>query len=222
MYTTITRVTVSEHQSATLRASLACTANRVDHTVVVTSAHDRDTRDLCAHASNVTCRVTDALHRNGNAFNKGAAIEEMQRVLHGRGEHLLIMDADICLSRTMWKRIHAALPLPHGVLLSIVDRCIYTSPGDAQTRQVSKRDRPTGFTTMGFFQLYRASPTSPYYPTNYPTAAGSDLAFGKSFHHRIVVTGWAHHMGDTGNWYGRRQPIAATNWTEISFAHDCK
>ena len=73
----LVRVTVSENQSDTLAVSLQCSRGFVNHTIVITSPMDRETQRVCSQSRLTRCHVTEALHLNGDPFNKGRALQEV-------------------------------------------------------------------------------------------------------------------------------------------------
>ena len=73
----IIRVTICEHQNATLQASLDCNRPFINNTIIVTTAEDLWTQRICM-INNISCHITSKLHERGQKFNKGAATQEIQ------------------------------------------------------------------------------------------------------------------------------------------------
>lgn len=211
----ITWVVVSEHMDGMLEATLACNSHHVDRVIVITSPEDNATRRVCSKASDkVSCHITDSLHRNGDPFNKGRALHELQTILHGnptmRDHLILLMDNDICMPEGLW----AAIPAQpqNDVLYSVPNRCIYDTPQEAsQGKPTSVHE--SQYSTIGFFQLYKVSPQSPLYATEYPTAAQSDLLFANLFERVVHLHGHVHHLGTTNHWSGFHGQSA--EWSEV-------
>lgn len=212
------RVTVSVNSSDTLALSLRCSDAFVTKTIVITTAGDSRTQQLCAHTPRVRCHTTMAFHQNGDVFNKGRAINEVQRLLHRRvGSHILLLDADICVPKSVWPSVIRNLPRSDSVLLGVVNRCIYA---DALSSSYTRETHTNGnaVTSLGFFQLYMANTTTPLYPTTHPTAAVSDKIFANNFkkENRRRLPDYVNHLGRTGGWRGR---VVANNSAAWMRAH---
>ena len=214
------RLTVSVNQSNKLDASIKCNRPFINSSIIITEPEDTSTLSVC-FKNNVTCKTTNSLHINRASFNKGKVYSDMQKLLHKdatiQGKHMLLLDADICISQLLWKKILNHLPQTSYSLLSVIDRCILRKPTDLIEKKYEIDSSPKGFvTTLGFFQLYRINQSSPIYPVNYQTAAISDKVFGNKFHRskRVWLSGRAFHMGTTHHWNGG--PITHENWSSIA------
>lgn len=157
---------------------------------------------------------------NNSTFNRGAAYNEIQRTIHKKKEmqnkYLVLMDADICVPRKLWKPILLNLPTTRYSLLSLLDRCVLDEPNSLKYNKYRVIVEPKKYvTTLGFFQLYKIHEHSPVYPINYPTAAKSDKVFGNNFHrsNRTWINGRVFHMGKTGRWSGQLR--LQKNWSKI-------
>jgi hypothetical protein len=173
-----------------------------DDVIVVTHPDDKGTQRVCAHHS-VECVKTTDFHKDGNAFNKGRAINIGKNHLTQTG-WLLHLDADIVLPhrfRNMldradlnakniygadrvniygyeaWQKFKTKL-IPHHAEKWFVD------PGFAHADKAPEGARfgarvihmEYGWIPIGFFQLWHGSQGHSY---NYKrgAAAGSDILF---------------------------------------------
>ncbi len=79
-----------------LAETLPCLLKQVERVVVVTSLDDERTAEVVARHDRVELVRTDAFYRNGDIFNKGAAINEgLQRL--ALNSWTLLMDADTAI-----------------------------------------------------------------------------------------------------------------------------
>lgn len=211
-------VTVSENEVGKLKASLLCNKPLVDNIVIVTSPDDKETQRVCAEQS-LSCHVTTALHENGDAFNKGRALSDIQKLLHqeagGDDSLIMLVDNDICLPSDLWLR--APAEVPKGVLLSATERCMFENPKHYLRGWPATQGR-WNFDTMGFLQIYRAHAEAPLYPTSCTTAAESDLIFGRLFEQQTVLPVVVTHLGMAGwsyenHWKGNTD---STDWEAVS------
>lgn len=213
----VTWLTVSEHMSGMLTATLACNRDLVDRVVVVTSNNDTATRRLCREEG-IECHITEALHLNGDPFNKGRALREAQELLHGdpaeQGSLVLLVDNDICLPPDLWEQLPQELE--SGALYTTVDRCLFLTPDHARRGAPVMQTKAKWFKTMGFFQLYTAHPGAPLYSaTASRTAGGSDLAFADSFGTVKKLPLYVNHFGATNSdWAGSTRDTAA--WASVT------
>jgi Glycosyl transferase family 2 len=192
-----------------LRESLPINQALVDDLVVITSADDNATREVCRRHS-VRCVVSDE-HRRGGPFNKARLI---QRALNQIGAHdwVLHLDADVVLPR----RFRDLLDWAHLDERCIygVDRCnlvgwdawhnlinkkgcwdnhVYESglrfadDVPVATRWVSKLH---GYVPIGFFQLFHGSAMIDrglhlrHYPYHHGDAARTDVQFALQWDRR--------------------------------------
>ena len=213
----IVLLTASVNYSDILDASLRCNKQFVDDTIVLTSHADALTMKVCRR-NNATCSVTDKFFASGAKFNRGAAYKEVQRLLHRNpslwGKHLLLLDAGVCIPKAMWSNIIDHLPATPYSLLSVLDRCNLRQPSDfldGNYTTLAEQDRYKE--TLGFFQLYKISSSSPLYPDQFPSGAVSARVFGNKFV-RVLLPGRVWHMGRTRHWSGRRN--TNDDWASIS------
>lgn len=147
----------------------------LDRWLIVTSPDDEETRDVCRRLSLPTL-LTEDMHRQGEAFNKGRVIERALQHLSSDGWRLHL-DADIALpSKTrlllqaadldpkciygtdrvmvrnyeQWKRLEQSGWLAHD------HHCLSTVPPgfNIGTRWVH---HDMGYVPIGFFQLWNSS-----------------------------------------------------------------
>jgi hypothetical protein len=88
-------VTVCVNYADFLAITLPRNKAHFDDYVVVTTAEDRETRELC-EAQGVRCVLTERLGHNGARFNKGCALNDGFAAL-ARRDWVVILDADILL-----------------------------------------------------------------------------------------------------------------------------
>lgn len=196
-----------------LQVSILCNIDFFDEIVVATAPDDSATLAVCNKFSTrgVWCYRTNAFHHSDAAFNKGAAVREVQRKLHkdaaARKEEtdIAIVDADVCLP----KAVDGPSP-PPGTLIGLRGRWVVPTMSDMLSGSPAFLEvfrEPTGF-----FQLYNAR--APHlYPSYLPTAGGSDQLFAMSFNHQQNIPAFAWMLGcPYVNWAG----VKTTDWTSIS------
>jgi hypothetical protein len=196
-------VVVSEHMNGFLEASLRCNQALFDEVIVITSPGDNDTLKICESGENARCHATTALHLNGDPFNKGRALREVQQLLHHDADSyadvlIALVDNDICLPPDLWDKMPRDLQTT--TLYTATKRCIFDTPDD-YSRGWPAIEEHSRFETMGFFQMYRAHPGSPLYEDSF-TSAGGDLDYAKKFGDVSRVDMSLNHMGKTVNWGG--------------------
>ena len=140
----IIRLTVSVNQSDTLDASIKCNKAFINSSNIITNSSDAFTKHVCV-LNNVTCKTYN-FRKNGAPFNRGSAYNHFQSLLHMdaamQGKHLLLLDADICIPKTLWARVLDNLP-ENTSLLSVLDRCILDEPADFSRKNRYKIEAPT-------------------------------------------------------------------------------
>lgn len=202
----VTMITVCDKEAGKLKASLRCNKKLVDKTIIITSAGDKKTQQLCRDEG-ITCHITNAMTKGGAKFNKGRAIHEVQKSLHSSpgmaNSFVMLVDADICLPETIWSTMP---PQPAGgVLYSAVDRCMFPSPEAFSAGWPALQGHWLS-STLGMFQSYVAGPSAPLYPEDSPTAAKSDYEYALLFPQIATVPIFLLHMGiaeDRGrDWLG--------------------
>lgn len=211
-------IVVAEKMHGFLQATLACNRALVDKIVVVTSPTDQETINVCQSAG-LVCHLTEALHMKGDAFNKGRALREVQQSLHKHpalaGWMALLMDVDICLPAEIWMDM-SDYPEAH-TLYSVFHRCIYDSPSSVSRGAPTSVEATPG-DSLGYFQMYMISPSSPAYADDYPTASESDTDFFQRFTNVQYLPSYVHHFGNigalTGNWDGA--DTSSTPWSAIA------
>lgn len=193
-----------------LAQTLPCLLEQVDRVVVVTTPDDDATAEVVAKHDRVELVQTDAFYRNGDLFNKGAAINEgLQRL--SVNTWTLLIDADTA--------ILGGIPIP-------ADRqAIYGARrlrvcGPVQWEHVKRLHAlhleelhsnmgPAGYFPYGFFQLYYRDEQTLGYPENLTDASESDYAFAMRWSRRVQLDMRVAHleMPDARpgiNWQGRK------------------
>lgn len=196
-----------------LRISIRCNLDLFDEIVIATTADDTATLQVCDtfQSRGVWCYKTNAFHRNNAAFNKGAAVREVQQKLHSAAAirkaetEIAIIDADVCLPKTL----HMPSPCPPGVLFGLRGRWIVPKFTDMMSGSPAFLEvfrEPTGF-----FQLYNGKAPR-LYPAYLPTAGGSDQLFAMSFDHQENIPSFAWMLGcPYVNWAG----VKTTDWNAL-------
>jgi hypothetical protein len=154
--------------------------------VVITTHADRETQDLCQSLS-VECRPTDQFSRDGDSFNKGAAIDWGMGYL-SRKEWICHLDADIylppmsrrwleqahldtdsiygvdrvnCVGYAPWKRyISGSRDLQHK------HHCLVEAPPFPLSSRIALAHH-RGYLPIGFFQLWHGK-----HRRRYPSCQG--------------------------------------------------
>lgn len=196
-----------------LQVSVQCNLDLFDQIVVATTPDDAATLEVCKRfqSRGVSCYKTNAFHRGQAAFNKGAAVREVQQKLHRdavtrKGEtEIAIVDADVCLPRTL----EMPSPCQPGTLIGLRGRWIVpTASGmfSGSPAFLEVFHEPTGF-----FQLYNAKAPR-LYPAYLPTAGGSDQLFAMSFDHQENIPAFAWMLGcPYVNWAG----VETEDWAAL-------
>jgi hypothetical protein len=216
-----------------LRETLHQNLPHLDDLVVVTSYDDTQTQQVCGRF-NVTCVPTDVMHRDGAAFNKGAAINVGLSRLEIR-DWALHLDADIALPPTFRRQIELERLDTNSIYgcdrVDVKGAEVWDTHLASGHRQHSHSLFVTppahmpvggrvihsqwGYVPIGFFQLWHLS-AHKQYPFNSPNAERTDMTFAMQWsanHRRHLTSAWVYHlMSDpSGNpmgcdWSGRKSP----------------
>jgi hypothetical protein len=219
-----------------LAATLANNLPHLDHLVIVTDHADWRTHELCAFYNagyKITLVKTEAFYENGDAFNKGRAINEGMKHLR-MGDWVVHFDADIWFSphlRMVLENRH----LDHGTVYGIdrlmchsynawanflaapkpINEHYYQVHADAfpMGTRVAHYNQPNGYFPIGYFQLWHPQSSGvKHYPAECPGADRTDLLFAELFprgqRHLIPETFVIHldsEKSEKGaNWNGRQ------------------
>lgn len=224
-------VTVCVGLSDYLAHSLPANKSLFDRLVVVTSPDDRETLQV-AKFFHVESLATDCMFEDNQVFNKGKAVNAgLEHVRFGGWvvqldvdivlppqardvlEHVDLceqflygVDRVMCPSYEAWQK-YMANPEP-----LYENGWVYPPPFPLDGRLYSQEDR--GYVPIGFFQLFHreANLGDPVYPTEFDTAAGSDMAFARKFprtHRHLLPELYALHLQTedsthAANWQGRK------------------
>ncbi len=205
--------------------ALARNLHHFDDLVVVTIHEDQATQSLCAFHG-VKCVMTDIFHEDGDAFNKGRAINLGLEYLR-RTDWVLHLDADILLP-DRFRSMLGKSGLQPGVLYG-ADRIMVTNKWQLKELERSRQYHhymvechgqigarivhdDLGYCPIGYFQLWHGSQRKKY-PTNSGNAAQSDLLFACQWprtQRQLLPTVLVHHLesaaGMGANWNGRTTP----------------
>jgi hypothetical protein len=229
----IDAVVVSSGYSDFLAWSLPTARSVFDRLVVVTSSTDEPTKRVCRHY-HVECVETDAFYDGGAAFNKGAAIDVGLNHLDFP-EWCVHLDADVVLPPRAGELLRTVEL--HEQMVYGVDRLMVPSydawvsflssptpqhyPGSAWPVPFPVGYRcvyADGYVPIGFFQMFHRESAylgRPLYPTQFPTAADSDVVFARQWprgKRALIPELFLYHLGSEtekpnkigANWQGRR------------------
>ena len=204
-----------------------------DELVVVTSPDDKATQAVCDHYF-VRCLVTDAMFRGGQVFNKGAAIEEGLRALDAP-DYVCVYDSDIAFpprAGELLRDAHLDEQCLYGVDRLMVPS--FEAWASFLTRPVRQHYQGSawpvpfpvgyrvthagrGYLPIGFFQLFNVHSAylgTPWYPTEFDTAAESDLRFALKYprgNRHVLPDFFVYHLESEAdpaavgtNWSGRK------------------
>lgn len=185
-----------------LAHTLPYNRNQFDNMVVVTDTKDENTKTLCEYY-HVTCVQTDIFYKDGQVFNKGAAINEGLKHLSNKG-WVLHLDADIYLP-PLTRTILEKLPLQKNKMYSC-DRLMCPSyydwvrfmnkPRNVQegwifvhmdafpigVRIAEYMTDDGGWEPIGYFQLWNPKGSNVYgYPTEHGFCDRTDVIQAKRF-----------------------------------------
>lgn len=220
--------------------SLPWNVRAFDRLIVVTTAADRHTRDICEH-HHIECVITDAFHRNEKAFDKGAAISEGLKHLSADA-WVCHLDSDIVLpprSRNILERLDLDPSGIYGIdrmmCHGFADFARYVTSPEVQHScdiyvqatafplgvRVAKL-KGNGYMPIGFFQLWNAGETGIRDYPSHGAADRSDMLFAQRWPRRrrhLIPEIVGIHIDniddgdDMGqNWRGRRtRPFVETH-----------
>jgi hypothetical protein len=202
----------------------------LDRVVVVTHPSDKATQSLC-HKYGVDCIETEIMHDEGDAFNKGRAIN--LGLSHLRHEGWLIhMDSDVLLPHGFRNRLRQAKLEPKNIYgadrLNICDwdeyqrvkdklvpqfgyRCLVTPLGDLQIGSRLLHNE-YGWCPIGYFQLWHSSMRRSY-PIIHGSAEHADVLFAVQWERRdriLLPEFFVYHLSSEKNapiginWKGRK------------------
>lgn len=194
-------ITVCVDYDDLLAITLPRNMRHLTECVVVTTPEDVRTQRLVESVPDARCHVTDAFTRNGERFNKGAAIEEAFDSL-GRNGWILVHDADTLLPDRL--AVESVKPTKlYGARRAILDDPSRWRPGFKwDSLPVSGE---TG--TPGYFQLFHADAMSRFkqwYGVESDHAGIGDAVFAMKFPDREWLNSKVLHLGPRDvNWFGR-------------------
>jgi hypothetical protein len=177
---------------------LLSNAKQFSRLVVVTDTKDKATADLCEH-HHVECVKTDVFYRDGQAFDKGAGINEgLKRLgLDGWVAHI---DADIILpprARGLLEAANLDPSMVYGIdrlmCRSFDDWIAYVGTPEVQQScnafvqatafplgaRVARMGDGDGYVPIGFFQLWHPSTSGVRSYPQHSDAGRGDFRFGQ-------------------------------------------
>lgn len=178
---------------------------------VITSSEDLRTQEFCKD-NNINCHVTDSFYKNGNTFNKGAAINSLffdDRIKVGlnNSEWVLMVDSDIVFRNLL--DIASNFEKDKNCLYSC-GRKIYNTKNDYLNNKYAQG----GCNFLGYFQLFHKDKILSYTDRNqgflYEFRNGSyyDCEFAKRFECQRCLPEDVDHLGPIYlNWDGRISPL---------------
>jgi hypothetical protein len=196
-----------------------------DDYIVVTTAADNETQELCRR-EDVRCVVTERLHHNGARFNKGCALNDGFAALAGP-EWVVVLDADtilpagarqemdrhlddprvlysarrrVCSTASLWRR-HTADP----------DRVPLIETHDDRRGYLQLGPGATGYFLAFHSQAPPVQGQSPWCKETFPDASEVDVEFARRWgRYRAWLPIDVIHLGPTrANWSGRITPAFA-------------
>lgn len=232
----IEAVIVCKDYSDFLEHTLPENMQHLDRVVIVTHPNDQATRALCSKYG-VDCVTTECMHEDGDAFNKGRAINLGLGHLRGT-DWILQMDADIVLPHGFRNLLHRAKLRPENLYGS--DRVNVYGFEHWQEHKHKRvphyshryfvepiKEFPIGariihsehgYCPIGFFQLWHRSQGKKY-PINQGNAEHTDVLFACLWprHQRVLLPELIcyHLESSTGpqpmgaNWNGRKTKLFA-------------
>lgn len=204
----IEAVTVCVGCADFLRESAKANAHHFDRWVIVTSKADHETFAVCREF-NLPCLQTDDFYRDGDAFNKGRAIQRGINALSCAG-WVLQLDADIILPHLFRQAIGSAELDPAKIYGADRQRVVgwpaWVKVRDSDWRQHSyhcyvrthpdhefghRWASPTdGYVPIGYFQLFHGSAAIKFgvhqkpYMAHHSNAARGDVQFAMQWDRR--------------------------------------
>lgn len=221
-----------------LAASLPFNKQLFNRQVIVTTPADTKTVNVCKHY-NVECFQTDVFTANGNKFNKGAAINAALEKIDFQ-DWCIHMDADVvlpALTRHILETIQLNEQFLYGVDRLMVPSYehwqrflsnplpqhdmayVHVGPYPVGVRVMKLENNRGGWCPLGYFQMFNRKATAlkkgPWYPTEWDTAATSDLHFAYKWprtHRHLLAELLCYHLGTEDsdatrmgqNWEGRK------------------
>jgi hypothetical protein len=217
-------VSVGEWYADILKTTLWAAMRHLTGCLVVTAPGDPSI-EVARSVPGVDVFETDLFRRDGDIFNKGAAIEAAFDKI-GRDGWILIFDADILMPARLplWGLDPTRL---HGTRRRILDDPSAYSP-TLDWKTCPLRDDPG---PIGYFQLFHADAPAlrdvrPWYGVEFPHAGGGDARFMLRWPagFRSFLPAECLHLGpvDT-NWFGAdpegrelmKKWVAETEWKNL-------
>ena len=215
-------VTICVNYADFLAITLPRNKAHFDNYVVVTTAQDCETRQLC-ESHGVRCVLTERLGHNGARFNKGCALNDGFAELE-RKDWIVILDADIVLPSIAREEIERQATDPR-VLFSAKRRVCPTidlwrrhEANPDRVPLIETHDDRRGFLQLGpgatgYFVLLQAQspPISgrwPWCSESFPDASEVDIDFARRWGRcRDWLPFEVVHLGPIReNWRGRVTP----------------
>ena len=195
---TLSGLTVSVDYADLLAKSLPLWFQGCDKLLVVTTARDKATIDLCSNYDGILVHITDAFYRYGAVFNKGLAISEAIEVFDYLDDWMLLFDADVIPTQG-WRGIVETSGIQPGNLY-----------GARRVMEDGTGNPHDNWELPGYFQLFHATDQNvqrrPLMDCSWIHAGGFDSEFQarwtREHKHRLSLT--LTHQGQHGrNWFGR-------------------
>jgi glycosyltransferase involved in cell wall biosynthesis len=218
----LTCVTVCVDYADFLGITLPRNKGFFDDYVVVTTAADSETQELCRREE-IRCILTDRLHHNGARFNKGCALNDGFAQLEGP-EWVVVLDGDTILPAGARKEMDAHVEDPR-VLYSAHRRVSPTAAlwlrhmaDPDRVPLIETHDDRRGYIQLGpggtgyFVVFHSQAPTLsehvPWCREEFPDASEVDVDFARRWgRYRAWLPFQVVHLGATrANWGGRVTP----------------
>ena len=175
---------------------------------VITSSEDLKTQEFCKN-NNINCYVTDSFYKNGNPFNKGAAINSLflgndkLKVGLNNSEWVLMIDSDIVVKNLL----DAAQNFQkENNCIYSCGRKIYNTKND----YLNNKYNLGGCNFLGYFQFFHKDKILPYIDRNqgflheFRNGSYYDCEFAQRFECQKCLPGDVDHLGPIYlNWDGR-------------------
>ncbi len=225
----IEAVIVCENYGDFLAETLPQNSSQLDHLVVVTNPKDKETQNVCNKYS-ITCVQTDCMHEDGDAFNKGRAINLGLGHLRGL-DWILHLDADILLPHNFRNLLQRAKLIKENLygadrvnargidhfdahkaeLTPAYSQGYFIEPPAAFPLGARIIHHEHGYTPIGYFQLWNKC-MGKKYPVNQGNAEHTDVLFAAQWTRQqrvllpeVIVTHLESEHVDMGaNWGGRK------------------
>jgi hypothetical protein len=222
-------VIVCKDYSDFLAHSLPENMQYFDRLVVVTHYNDKKTQALCNKFS-VECVQTSAMHEDGDAFNKGRAINLGLGHLRGL-DWILHLDADVVLPHNFRNLLHRAKLQQQnlygadrvnvrsweewqkhkGSRVPTYQHGYFIEPNSALPLGARIVHHEHGYVPIGFFQLWHKTHGKKY-PINQGNAEHTDVLFACQWprHNRVLLPEVivyhldSEHSDMGANWNGRK------------------